>query len=59
MRGAGALALAATPQAQLDIDPVLKRFIEEEALPDTGIVAEDFWPGFAQLLKKVPGLRRV
>jgi len=33
----------------LSIDPQLHRFIEDEAIPGTGVAAADFWKGFAAL----------
>ncbi|GAA5059137.1 malate synthase G [Erythrobacter westpacificensis] len=36
-------------RAGLAVDPVLADFIELEALPGTGIEAEDFWSGLADL----------
>ncbi len=40
-------------RAGLDVDAGLARFIEEEALPGTGIAAPAFWEGFAALLRDV------
>ncbi len=37
-------------RGRLSVDAVLARFLDEEALPGTGIEAEAFWDGFAQLL---------
>jgi malate synthase len=37
-------------RAGLKVDAVLARFVEDEALPGTGIKAGDFWTGFAGLL---------
>lgn len=37
-------------RAQLQVATVLARFIEDEALPGTGIAPDDFWAGFASLL---------
>ncbi|KAF0115916.1 MAG: malate synthase [Rhodobacteraceae bacterium] len=34
----------------LQVDAVLARFVEDEALPGTGIAAGDFWSGLADLL---------
>ena len=43
-------------RAGLQVDAVLARFVEDEALPGTGIGAEAFWSGFAGLLADVfPG----
>ncbi|OYX22692.1 MAG: malate synthase G, partial [Rhodobacterales bacterium 32-66-7] len=39
-----------TERAQLQVATVLSRFIEEEALPGTGIPPAAFWQGFASLL---------
>ncbi len=35
----------------LEIDPAFKAFIEDEALPHTGIAAKDFWFGLSGLLR--------
>jgi malate synthase len=37
-------------RAGLQVDAVLARFLETEALPGTGIAPEAFWTGFADLL---------
>ncbi len=37
-------------RAGLQVDAVLARFVEDEALPGTGIAAGAFWSGFAGLL---------
>ena len=34
----------------LQVDPILDRFITEEALPDSGVDVESFWSGFAALV---------
>ena len=39
-------------RAGLQVDAVLARFLETEALPGTGIAPEAFWTGFADLLEK-------
>jgi malate synthase len=39
-----------TLRAGLQVDAVLARFVEDEALPGTGVAAEHFWNGFAALL---------
>jgi malate synthase len=39
-----------TLRAGLQVDTVLARFVEDEALPGTGVEAEHFWSGFAALL---------
>jgi malate synthase len=39
-----------TKRAQLTIDPQLAAFIEDEALPGSGVIADDFWNGFAKLI---------
>jgi malate synthase len=39
-----------TNRAGLQVDGVLARFVEDEALPGTGISPETFWSGFASLL---------
>ncbi len=37
----------------LQIDPVLAEFIEAEALPGTGVSADDFWSGLARLVTEL------
>ncbi|MFC2953737.1 malate synthase G [Marinicaulis aureus] len=39
-----------TNRAQLTIAPELAAFIEDEALPGTGVSADDFWSGFAEVI---------
>ncbi|WP_375206517.1 malate synthase G [Hyphococcus sp.] len=39
-----------TNRAQLTIAPELAAFIENEALPGTGVIADDFWNGFAKIV---------
>ena len=39
-----------TERAGLQVDTILARFLEDEALPGTGISAPAFWDGFAGLL---------
>ncbi|MDE0851851.1 malate synthase G [Yoonia sp.] len=34
----------------LRVDPVLADFLEQKALPDTGVSAADFWAGFSALI---------
>jgi malate synthase len=44
----------------VEIDPALRRFVEEEALPGTGIDAAAFWFGFSALLRDLtPENRRL
>lgn len=38
------------PNHQLQIAPILQRFIENEVLPGTGIEAASFWQGFSTLV---------
>ncbi|WP_367393593.1 malate synthase G [Pseudomonas sp. X4] len=38
------------PNHPLQIAPILQRFIEDEALPGTGIEARTFWQGFSTLI---------
>ncbi|AYN16550.1 malate synthase G [Pseudomonas monteilii] len=38
------------PNHQLQIAPILQRFIEDEVLPGTGIEAAPFWQGFSTLV---------
>ena len=40
-----------TERAGLQVDTILARFVEDEALPGTGIAAAAFWSGFAGLLQ--------
>ena len=39
-----------TIRAGLTIDPQLAAFIEDEALPGTGVIADDFWVGFSNII---------
>ena len=39
--------------ADTEVAPELWRFINEEALPGTGIAPERFWPGLAKLLREL------
>ena len=39
--------------AGLDVDPMLRRFVDEEALPGTGVDSGTFWPGFAAILREL------
>jgi len=42
------------------VDPALRRFVETEALPGTGVEAEPFWAGFEALLRALtPENRRL
>ena len=41
--------------APLTVAPVLRAFIEAEALPGTGIAADAFWQGYAGLLARFTG----
>ncbi len=44
----------------LRVAPELKRFVEEEALPGTGVSAEHFWAGFSALMAEfAPENRRL
>jgi malate synthase len=40
-----------TLRAGLQVDGILARFVEDEALPGTGVAADAFWQGFAALLR--------
>jgi malate synthase len=42
----------------IEIHPCLRRFIEQEALPGTGIDAGRFWFGFSALLRELTPLNR-
>ena len=37
----------------IEVDPALRRFIEDEALPGTGLEAGAFWFGFSALLREL------
>jgi malate synthase len=37
----------------LDVEPILRRFIDEEALPGTGLDPAAFWAGFEALLREL------
>ena len=39
-----------TQRSGLQVDTILARFVEDEALPGTGITPDTFWDGFAGLL---------
>jgi malate synthase len=44
----------------IEVDPALRRFVEEEALPGTGLDAAAFWFGFSALLRELtPENRRL
>jgi malate synthase len=44
----------------IEVDPALRRFVEDEALPGTGIGANAFWSGFSALLRELtPENRRL
>jgi len=44
----------------IEVDPALRRFVEDEALPGTGIEAAAFWFGFSALLRDLtPENRRL
>jgi malate synthase len=47
-----------TNRAGLQVDGVLARFVEDEALPGTGISPETFWSGFASLLAEFAPVNR-
>jgi len=40
-------------RAGLSVDPVLAAFLEDHALPGTGVSAETFWQGFADLIAEM------
>jgi malate synthase len=42
--------MSAAARAGLTVAPVLEAFIADEALPGTGLTADQFWTGYAQLL---------
>ncbi len=37
--------------ASLQVSPELYNFVEKEALPGTGVASDQFWEGFAQIIK--------
>ncbi|KNG93983.1 malate synthase G [Pseudaestuariivita atlantica] len=41
-----------TPRANLSVDPILVSFVENRALPGTGIDATTFWDGLARLVSE-------
>ena len=43
--------MARTDRGGLQVDDILVRFVEDEALPGTGIEADAFWDGFAAILR--------
>jgi malate synthase len=44
----------------IEVDPGLRAFVEQEALPGTGIAAKDFWFSFSALLRELtPENRRL
>ena len=43
--------MARIDKAGLQVDPGLARFVDEEALPGTGVEADAFWTGFAALVR--------
>jgi malate synthase len=44
----------------IEVDPGLRRFVEDEVLPGTGTAAQDFWFGFSGLLRELtPENRRL
>lgn len=42
----------------LKVDPALVTFLEERALPGTGVSADTFWSGFASLLEQKGPINR-
>ncbi len=45
-------------QSGLSIDPELRAFVEQEALPGTGIDADRFWNGLAGLIEELEPINR-
>jgi malate synthase len=48
-----ALIMQESAMSDVRIDPRLSAFVAEEAMPGTGIVAADFWRGFAALVREL------
>ena len=44
---------AAAVSGGLEVDPQLRAFVEQEAMPGTGIAAADFWRGLAATLREL------
>ena len=40
-------------RAALQVEEILARFVEEQALPGSGVSAETFWAGFSELLAEM------
>ncbi len=40
-------------KSELQVDPVLAKFVEEQALPGTGVSAGDFWDGLSRLVHEL------
>ncbi|MEL7183267.1 MAG: malate synthase G, partial [Pseudomonadota bacterium] len=38
-------------KAGLQVDTILANFVEDQALPGTGVAASSFWQGFADLVE--------
>jgi malate synthase len=45
--------MTAPQVAQLTIDRALYDFVEDEVLPGVGVVAQQFWTGFAELVRRL------
>jgi malate synthase len=58
MEAAAAVAMPNTEKTRLALAPELERFIREEALPGTGIAADDLLAGLEQLFARFTGRNR-
>jgi malate synthase len=50
--------MARVIRAELAVEEVLARFVEDEALPGSGVTAEAFWAGFADLIHQMGPVNR-
>jgi len=50
MRNSSARDMDHEPVGDLQVATVLRRFVEDEVLPGTGVAAEDFWTGLSDLV---------
>ena len=45
-------------RAALEVEDILARFVEEQALPGSGVTAETFWAGFSDLVHTMGPINR-